>query len=115
MQNLKTDRSGFYEVPGFEGYLWVSHFGEVMGRSGKILKGHENKEGYIRIETRCRKTGRRFREYAHRLVLFAFKGRPFGMEGNHKDRNRKNNHINNLEWVDKFTNLSYRKWNNPRC
>jgi hypothetical protein len=45
------------------------------------------------------------REYVHRLVLFTFVGPcPPGMESRHKDGNRRNNRLDNLEWASPLDN-----------
>ncbi len=44
----------------------------------------------------------------HRLVAFAFvDGYKDGLEINHKDENRKNNHYTNLEWVTRKENINH--------
>lgn len=44
----------------------------------------------------------------HLLVLEAFKGKkPDGHEGNHKDGDKKNNNIDNLEWVTPSENMKH--------
>lgn len=44
--------------------------------------------------------------YIHNLVLEAFVGpRPDGMQCNHKDGNKLNNHVDNLEWVTHKNNM----------
>jgi hypothetical protein len=45
----------------------------------------------------------------HRLVLLVFIGEcPEGMECDHIDRNKANNHIDNLRWVTKYENMMNR-------
>lgn len=45
----------------------------------------------------------------HRLVAMAFLGAPAddGMEVNHKDADRTNNHLANLEWVTHLENVRH--------
>lgn len=44
----------------------------------------------------------------HKLVLEAFEGPcPNGYQGNHKDLNKRNNHISNLEWVTPKENAKH--------
>lgn len=49
-----------------------------------------------------------------RLVLIAFLGIEEGKECNHKDGNKLNNHISNLEWVTKSENCKHRDVNKLR-
>ena len=53
----------------------------------------------------------------HTLVLETFVGsKPEGMQGNHKDGNKRNNNLNNLEWVTQSENMlhGFRKGLFPR-
>lgn len=46
--------------------------------------------------------------YVHRLVALAFIPNPAGLpQINHKDENKKNNHIKNLEWISVKDNSNY--------
>jgi hypothetical protein len=52
--------------------------------------------------------GKRRPEYVHRLVAKAFLPNPEGLpEVNHKDGNRLNNNVENLEWVTAEENLKH--------
>jgi len=76
-------------------------------RSAKILRTRIDKEGYERIvirdfNCRCVYIG------IHRLVAFAFIPNPeMKPYINHKDSDRKNNCINNLEWCTPAENLQH--------
>jgi len=113
-------------VVGFEGLYEVSDLGRVRaletwtrrGRSGGVLKAHERKpvkdpRGYLRMilythhdENGYRKESAKF---IHQLVAFAFIGPP--PEGkcsvNHKDFDRTNNSVGNLEWVSPAENVAH--------
>jgi len=83
------------EFPGYE----VSNLGRIRS-SGKYLYG-EFHEGYLRIELQSRWKGKkRIRVFIHRLVLEAFVGPcPINHVPHHKDANKSNNRLDNLEWV----------------
>ena len=103
-------------VKGFEDLYQVSSEGRVMrigapakrghNTTGRLLKDHFHK-GY-RIVNFCR-NARRSRHLLHRLIAFAFLPPP--EEGvqciNHKDGDKKNNDIANLEWVTFSENLKH--------
>lgn len=83
--------------------------GEI--RRGRILKKYVNKYGYERV-TLCEDNTERYK-LVHRLVAEAFiepiKGFNFV---NHKDGNKLNNNIDNLEWATPLTNSQHASKNN---
>lgn len=65
-----------------------------------VLKWDIGRDGYAQVT--LSKKGQLFRTKIHRLVLLTFFGPcPKNMECNHKDGNKLNNCIENLEWVTK--------------
>lgn len=81
-------------------HYYVNEHGNIFNiRSGKILKQSISQPcGYIRHNlTDC---GRRLSFRLHSLVAQYFIGpRPKGMQVNHIDGNKTNNHVSNLEYV----------------
>lgn len=77
--------------------------GTVMGARGLPLKPDVNSTGYLRVSL-C-KDGRVKRVFIHRLVAEHFLEQREGCVVNHKDGNRKNNHVSNLEWVTMSENV----------
>lgn len=94
------------DVVGFEGLYLVSNFGNVFSKyKNGLLKFRDNK-GYYNVVL-C-KNGKRHDKIVHRLVAEAFIPNPNGFkEINHKDENKVNNHVDNLEWCDSKYNLNY--------
>lgn len=86
---------GIYEIHP-DGY--VRRVAKSSGaQSGRILLGTWAGAGYHAVT--LRRKSRIEREYVHRLVLTTFKGPcPPGHEGEHLDRNKRNNADWNLEW-----------------
>lgn len=78
----------------------VSTEGRVKNmQTGKILKQYENHSGYLRVRLYKDKKGKYFR--VHRLVAEAFIPNPNGfIEVDHLDKNRQNNHVDNLQWIN---------------
>lgn len=90
---------------GYDGKYYISSFGRVFSakihngkRDGNILRGWVIKNGYRAVSMGKRPNNRT--HYVHELVLTAFVGpRPDGMVCNHKDGNKINARLDNLEWV----------------
>lgn len=96
----------FKDIEGYEDYQ-ISNLGRVKSlRFGKekILKPVKNNKGYIYV---ClSKQGKHKNHKIHRLVAQAFIDNPNNFsELNHKDEDKTNNCVNNLEWCN-------RKYNN---
>ena len=99
-------------VVGYEGLYEVSNWGRVkslkFGKE-KILKPSKNKKtkhGYLQVA--LWKNGQYKRYYVHRLVAEAFIDNPNNYkEVNHKDENKTNNVVSNLEWCDRKYNQNY--------
>ena len=74
--------------------------GRIMNiRTQHILKPYVNEKGQATV---ClRKNNRRYRVRVHRIIAETFFGVNPGMDVRHKDTNRLNNNINNLEWCTK--------------
>jgi hypothetical protein len=103
------------DIEGYEGQYQVSNLGNVkslnrfvyqLDRSGKpsisnykgrVLKFGHRKNGYLYIV--LSKNNKQKKENIHRLVAKAFIPNPLNKpQVNHKDGNKKNNLIGNLEW-----------------
>ena len=91
------------EVPG----RMVSSLGRIGMCNGRISRGHLRKSGYYVSAISCFDRT----ELVHRLVAFSFFGPPVSKEQsqvNHKDMNKGNNAVDNLEYVTASENLSRR-------
>lgn len=90
------------DVVGYEEYFSVSSEGKVYSkRTNKILKLTLSKSGYNCFATRLEgRDGKCIFLRAHRLVAEAFipnpENKPFV---NHKNANKTDNRVENLEWV----------------
>lgn len=111
-------------VRGFEGLYEVSNLGQIKSLSrtvhrknnrnqyikGRIIRPAKTLDGYLRI---CLlKSGKRKSFLVHRLVAEAFIPNPKKLlEVNHKDEDKQNNNVNNLEWCSRKYNNNYKNHN----
>jgi len=84
---------------------FVSDTGEVK-RNGRILKPTIEKQGYMKL-TLSHNSVRMYKR-VHRLVAETFIPNPENKpEVNHKDFDKSNNCVDNLEWNNKSENIKY--------
>lgn len=91
----------------YEGYL-VNADGDVISMKHKepILLSPFLRHGYERVT--LWENGKKFNVSVHRLVAMAFIDNPNGYdEVNHKDENKTNNNVDNLEWCSHIYNMNY--------
>jgi len=92
------------KVVGYEGYYSISNRGQVRRDKpecntfpGRIMKQSKN-ERYARVT--LTKNGFQKLFSVHRLVAIAYLGKPpKGKQVNHKDTNKRNNYLSNLEYL----------------
>lgn len=91
-------------IKGFEGLYEVSNLGNVRNANGKLRKPFLIHQGYLIIDL--------FRNYkrtharVNRLVAEAFIPNPENKtEVNHKNGNKTDNRVENLEWTSKSENM----------
>lgn len=104
------------DILEYEGLYQVSNLGRVkrlerIGRRGKIIKERilkfgKSSKGYC-IVSLCKEANKKTCP-VHRLVAKTFinneQGKP---QVNHKDENKTNNNVTNLEWVTAKENINY--------
>lgn len=97
-------------VVGYEGYYIVSNFGNIRSierngtkKGGNILSLRTNKIGYKQCN--IQKDGKTKTVLVHRIVAQAFIPNPLNKPNiNHKDFDKTNNCVDNLEWVTQSEN-----------
>lgn len=76
-------------------------------RSNKFLKLQESNNGYLRVELPI-KPNHPKKFLVHRLVAETFiPCNDLSLQVNHKDENKHNNDVSNLEWVTPKENINY--------
>lgn len=105
------------DIKNYEGYYQVSSLGEVRSlnrliktgtgyrtKRGQKINGVISNRGYV--NQRLWKDGKMKNILEHRLVANAFIPNPNNLpEINHKDGNKLNNTVKNLEWVSRSQNI----------
>lgn len=117
----KPEEETWKDVVGYENLYEVSSFGRIKSK-GKTVTYSQGKmveypsvirkievhklNGYCYIGFRLNKKSSKHR--VHRLVAIAFIPNPKNLpQINHKDFNKTNNHVGNLEWCDAFHNQQH--------
>lgn len=105
-------REKFKKVEGFSHYF-ISDRGRVLslwhGRL-RALSPYIVAGGYLMVKLVADDKSQHQR-YVHRLVAQAFIENPDNLpEINHKDENKANNSLENLEWCSRLYNMRYGTW-----
>lgn len=106
---------------GYEGLYQVSNLGKIKSLDryklikskikGRVLKPGVNNQGYYQIS--LNKDGKTKHVRINRIVAEVFiKNNENKQEVNHKDGNKQNNCVNNLEWVTPKENIQHAVKNN---
>jgi hypothetical protein len=119
--NHSSVPEGFKEIPGYDGRYFINQDGHVWSTlRNKVLSQHlDSAKRYLQslLMRPDRKAG--IPRYIHKLVAFTWLGNPPGELGvkkgqyciNHKDGNKLNNCMDNLEWVKVEDNTRH-AWQN---
>ena len=95
------------DIPGYEGLYAVTEDGKVYGYRHKgFMAQRKNRGGYLYLG--LRKNGKRVFYEVHRLVAAVYIPNPGNLpQVNHKDEDKTNNHVSNLEWVTCKENVNH--------
>lgn len=97
-------------IKGFEGLYSINNDGEVLSHTSmKILKPYKMPNGYLQVTLYSQDEQRtKTKVYVHRLVAESFIENPDNLpEVNHKDENKENNSVDNLEWITRIGNMQH--------
>lgn len=91
---------------------WITEEGKVFNSEGEELLLSDNGAGYFSVYLYSYRNDksqlRSQREYIHRLMAMMFLENPENLpQVNHKDCNKANNHISNLEWSSNSENIEH--------
>ena len=99
-------------IKGYDGLYEVSNKGRIKSlncynyKTPRLLKVSKRPDGYLSV--RLSKNNKQTTKTVHRLVADAFLPNINNYEMiNHKDENRANNNVDNLEWCTRAYNQNY--------
>ena len=89
--------------------------GYLIDKSGRVFTTKRNRfmnlsvggNGYVNVRIRLGQTGRYKMKLVHILVMEAFIGPSNGMDVNHKDGDKSNNNLDNLEYNTRSENIKH--------
>lgn len=94
----------FKPIPGWKGYL-INEDGVLFSEKRQTIKTPQTTPyGYSRVSL-CQ-NGKVKSVFIHRLVMLTFVG-PSDLEVNHKNGNKRDNTLNNLEYVTRHENMKH--------
>ncbi|NFH81771.1 hypothetical protein FDA09_16805 [Clostridium botulinum] len=101
-------REVWKDIKGYEELYQVSNLGRVKNiKRNKILKPLKRKGGYVNVNLYNRNLKMKSITI-HKIVALTFIANPNNYPCiNHKDENKENNNVNNLEWCTAAYNNSY--------
>lgn len=129
-KKIKHTTNGYFDLTDFPGEIWksvegyegiyeVSNFGRIKSlerkvwnytKKPRILRPTDNGHSYKCVSMSDENGNKKKHVYIHILVAKAFIPNPRGCsQVNHKDFDKENNCVDNLEWVtDKENKMHYR-------
>ena len=107
MTHKKAIKLGYRDIEGYEGHYMVDAKGNVFSlKRKKIMTPCKSNNGYMQVHLSI--DGVMKSHKIHRLVAKAFIPNPYNLpQVNHKDEDKTNNCVENLEWCTQSYNMNY--------
>lgn len=111
MTIIKTTLPAMRPIPGYEGYYSVTRDGRIYRHGRKRVKA-----GWVKVRTNTvyarvplNKPGnKRVWHHVHRIVAITYIANPYYKpQVNHKNFNKHDNRVENLEWVTRKENMEH--------
>lgn len=103
--NQETNKEIWKPIKDYINYE-ISNFGKVKSLYKNIILNPEIRRGYYAVQLYKNSKAKHFQ--IHRLVAIHFIKNPNNLKYvNHKDENKLNNNVNNLEWCTASYNINY--------
>jgi NUMOD4 motif./HNH endonuclease. len=104
-----TDTNSFHPIKAINGETFsnykINENGTVISKKNTVIRGTNNIYHLVQLRS---DTNKRISLTTHRLVAITFLENPNNYPMvNHKDENKLNNHVSNLEWCTASYNSSY--------
>ena len=98
---------GYRDIEGYEGHYMVDAKGNVFSlKRKKIMAPCKSNNGYMQVHLSIDGVVKSHK--IHRLVAKAFIPNPYNLpQVNHKDEDKTNNCVENLEWCTQSYNMNY--------
>lgn len=108
IENLNKEQ--WRDIDGYDGMYQVSSLGRVRSRKSgewRVLRARKNNKGYLLVGLWKDEKKKWF--LVHRLVAQAFieNDNIFNTEVNHRNEDKSDNKVSNLEWCDRSYNVAY--------
>ena len=105
---LKNEK--WKDIEGYDGMYQVSSLGRVRSKKygrWKVLRPQKNRDGYLSVN--LSKNSNQKRHSVHRLVAKAFidNDNTLNDQVNHRNEDKTDNRVTNLEWCDRSYNITY--------
>ena len=114
MDNFNIETEIWKDIKQYNGKYQASDNGRIRNAKKKVLKTFIDKSGYLLVSLYKDGKNKTFR--VHRIIYETFFGDiPNDFQINHKDFNRSNNKINNLEAVTREQNVKHSLHNTIRA
>lgn len=99
--------SGFQDIPGFSKRYMVDPHGRLYGKGRKTLMSAKKHNGYLYLSLK-NDEDKKIYTSIHRMVALTFIPNPNNYPMvNHKNGNRSDNRVENLEWVTRSQNMKH--------